>query len=643
MSDQVQVDMIVQAIAKGFAQVSGDLGKVEQATSKLEKQSKKSGDALQQFGDSAGKLLNVLGGLGGGLAIVTKGLTFAYEEADKLGRVDVVDNMNQAKDAIAGLGDVLVTMNLGGRDALQWINDAAIGLTNYLHVLGAFYISMQLNSGAISQETAVMQINAMLTDETAVKEKALSDAKAAAAVVTAAKTAADAAAALAASQAAAANKLYAAAIGDLNVAMAGAVGKANDDDAAKVDELTKKRADLNAEIAKYTALNGQAIPPAANLNTLQDEAALAAYNLTEAQANLAKAQGDLATSKAQSLGLDDLFTGNILKAQTAIDHQTESLATAQQAVTDAGGGIANYSGHLDKLRADLALTDDAITAEADAHDEAKKRIIFGMLEIRVQSAINAGQIATADVPKVQAAMTQMALSWGLIDQATADAQDNIENAFGQLATGNAVGFQNSLDEMVGPIKDPVYLENFQTTAVTALDAAAQAAQAATDGGLSSLQDKLKDDVAVAIGTVQTATDKWGLSLAEQNKAGGAIYNYVVGLSKITGEALAAARAIGAIPGVPGGTGGSSPNSSGGFGSGTSPTGATGLDMIVPPGFAHDNFPVYASSGERVKISATGQGMNGGGGQQIIFNQYITSPIEAELSARRAVELIAAAS
>ena len=46
-----------------------------------------------------------------------------------------------------------------------------------------------------------------------------------------------------------------------------------------------------------------------------------------------------------------------------------------------------------------------------------------------------------------------------------------------------------------------------------------------------------------------------------------------------------------------------------------PGGQHGLDMIVPPGFPNDTFPVLASSGERVKITP-GAGGGGGSGRSV---------------------------
>lgn len=45
----------------------------------------------------------------------------------------------------------------------------------------------------------------------------------------------------------------------------------------------------------------------------------------------------------------------------------------------------------------------------------------------------------------------------------------------------------------------------------------------------------------------------------------------------------------------------------------------GGDFIVPPGFMNDSFPIWVSSGERVRVTPAGQQAARGGGQPVIFN------------------------
>lgn len=74
-----------------------------------------------------------------------------------------------------------------------------------------------------------------------------------------------------------------------------------------------------------------------------------------------------------------------------------------------------------------------------------------------------------------------------------------------------------------------------------------------------------------------------------------------------------------------------PRTQGGSGTGDKPgprppggRGATGLNMIVPAGYPHDTFPLYASSGERVLIQTPSQQTNSNV-TNITNNYYVTAP------------------
>lgn len=54
-------------------------------------------------------------------------------------------------------------------------------------------------------------------------------------------------------------------------------------------------------------------------------------------------------------------------------------------------------------------------------------------------------------------------------------------------------------------------------------------------------------------------------------------------------------------------------------------GQTGLNMIVPPGYLHDTFPIYASSGERVMIQTPSQQTSNSNVTNITNNYYVTAP------------------
>jgi hypothetical protein len=97
------------------------------------------------------------------------------------------------------------------------------------------------------------------------------------------------------------------------------------------------------------------------------------------------------------------------------------------------------------------------------------------------------------------------------------------------------------------------------------------------------------------------------------------------LSELQGRADALAAKLGGMGGPEGGGGGlpdpTGGGGGGGYDPGTSPTGgplpgpggASGLDMMIPPGFPNDTFPLRASSGERAIIQTPAQQARGGGG------------------------------
>jgi hypothetical protein len=65
----------------------------------------------------------------------------------------------------------------------------------------------------------------------------------------------------------------------------------------------------------------------------------------------------------------------------------------------------------------------------------------------------------------------------------------------------------------------------------------------------------------------------------------------------------------------------------------------GLDMIVPPGFHGDKYPIWTSSGERVIVQTAAQQKQGGGGGDITLHYYAAGGANARMDARRMVGFI----
>src|SRR3972149_2384007 len=167
MADELQTDLIVRAIAEGFEKLSSEMDKPGSAAERTTKKISNMDKAMKAASKAVNQMKMAAGGAKIALAFVEQAFTFAAAEAEKLGRVDVATNINEAQNALSGLADVLVQIPIGGRDFLQWMGDGAAGLANFAKMVGALGIQIQLTLGIIDRETAIMQINALVTDEVA--------------------------------------------------------------------------------------------------------------------------------------------------------------------------------------------------------------------------------------------------------------------------------------------------------------------------------------------------------------------------------------------------------------------------------------------------------------------------------------------
>ncbi len=220
MADELQTDLIVRAIAEGFEKLSGEIDEPGAASERTTKKISGMDKAMQAANKAVNGMKTALGGAKIALAFVEQAFTFASASAEKLGRVDVATNINEAQQALSGLTDVLVQIPIGGRDFLQWMGDGAAGIANFAKMVGAFGIQVQLTLGIIDRETAIMQINALVTDEVAAaKENA----------------------AIATAQLKVQNDLLAA-------GLSGPISKAYDDYRAVLDDSTLKIATAQSEI-----------------------------------------------------------------------------------------------------------------------------------------------------------------------------------------------------------------------------------------------------------------------------------------------------------------------------------------------------------------------------------------------------------
>ena len=320
MADELQTDLIVRAIAEGFEKLSSEMDKPGSAAERTTKKISNMDKAMKAASKAVNQMKMAAGGAKIALAFVEQAFTFAAAEAEKLGRVDVATNINEAQNALSGLADVLVQIPIGGRDFLQWMGDGAAGLANFAKMVGALGIQAQLTFGIIDQETAIQQINALVTNEAA--QASQNDAAAKLALKDATEQAAEATAIL--------NRK----VSDLNAMVAGAVGKELEDFTVKQKEIRdeavklvdqidilqreehltdEQRAELDEMKQKYIDLN---TVYAENAKEHEDASRKIIFNLIEqrlAVDGFSQAEYELLTRIGEGMGIFDSATASAMR------------------------------------------------------------------------------------------------------------------------------------------------------------------------------------------------------------------------------------------------------------------------------------------------------------------------------------------
>lgn len=137
-------------------------------------------DSGSDFGGGLDKLMELSGGFGkitkiagAEVRMLGEAFDFAEQEADRLGRSDVADKIRQMKVDVGDFKDALLQLpiplisfpGVEARSFLDWMGDAAQGLSNIVDLAGAVGVQFQLATGQITQEQAIQAIND-LTGET---------------------------------------------------------------------------------------------------------------------------------------------------------------------------------------------------------------------------------------------------------------------------------------------------------------------------------------------------------------------------------------------------------------------------------------------------------------------------------------------
>ena len=281
---------------------------------------------------------------------------------------------------------------------------------------------------------------------------------------------------------------------------------------------------------------------------LEDEAAAQAAAEQAAREN-ASALSDLYDNINGQLGpeMEDFTAGQVDLEQQMSDVQAEIALAISQGYDPMGEKISGLQGQY----SDLAGQYDAAAA---AHEDATRRIIFDLLAQRAGvDGLSSDELAV---------LSATAVSWGLVDQATADAGLAIDETLTKLGSG-------------------------ETNVTEAIDTIDLIGQTATTSGT-----EFKTALANAVAS-QEASD---------------FALYVDGLN----------AGIGGIGGIHqvvfnGSVTGTWPKQA----NGQYMYNAAGADYIVPPGFDGDRWPLgFAESGERVVIIPKNQQ-----GNSTVYNNF----------------------
>jgi len=350
MADELQTDLIVRAIAEGFEKLSSEMDKPGSAAERTTKKISNMDKAMRAANKAVNGMKTAMGGAKIALAIVEQAFTFAAAEAEKLGRVDVVTNIEEAKNALSGLGDVLVQIPIGGRDFLQWMGDGAAGLANFAKMVGALSIQAQLTFGIIDRETAILQINALVTDEAAVAAANLEEEKKA---VTEA------------------SKLQVDAEKRLQDVMKNTSGYKASQEAAQDAEASLF--DLRSEIQRLRAEQGKAVYSAQELEDIQLDLAEAQQNVKETSRSLWEAEHNLIDAQEGLVdGLEDAENAyerariSNERAHNRLEELTRAYDEAKRATIDNSQAISELNDRLREAADEFYKAKEAALEYAEA-------------------------------------------------------------------------------------------------------------------------------------------------------------------------------------------------------------------------------------------------------------------------------------
>ena len=330
-------------------------------------------------------------------------------------------------------------------------------------------------------------------------------------VVAATDPAIDAAKALADSQAAeaAANIAAGVELDNLKTLMAGAVGKELTSYSTKNKDLTQQAADLKKQIDDLNAAQGTAVTTGKKAGATADEQKLYTLQLSSAQAQynatldpalpqrLATAESALSHARDPKKVHELTAEVNGLKAASDPTRQAQLAVTMDNLNDKLGKGTTAVQGYVDnskkigELSAKYDDVNKAIADNAQAHDDATKRILFDMLQ--QQLSVNGFTVAEAT------ALEGIATKWGLVDSATAQAQLKVTDAVAAFeATGDADALMGALNGTLQTVNTTAYgTQGAAMAAASGLNSNLTPAAQEADGYLHGLAGHAHDAATAA--------------------------------------------------------------------------------------------------------------------------------------------------
>ncbi|HRF49106.1 MAG TPA: hypothetical protein PLC98_15850, partial [Anaerolineales bacterium] len=189
-------------------------------------------------------------------------------------------------------------------------------------------------------------------------------------------------------------------LGDLQMLLAGGVGKENKRHAETMGDLTERAEELRGEMDKLTASNGQYYEYTTDSSMSANELALAQYNLAEAQAELSK----------------ETDPGKQLELAVKVEHLQEKVSGATTVVS----GYIDNSKKIGELSAEYDEVTAAIDRENAAHVANTRSFMFNLIMKRAAM----DDFKTYSLGDLGA----LAARWGLLDEDTAKTMGIVDEA-----------------------------------------------------------------------------------------------------------------------------------------------------------------------------------------------------------------------